>query len=106
MTTVDNERDLMKSNTELIGRANIVDYEAVLSVVGHQESDGRHLVDDNCPAEFTWDYEKGKRSQLDRLYEKAKKAQWNGQTDLPWEIEVDQERVVIANAEANGDANR
>ena len=56
---------------------------------------------DNCPAEFTWDYQKGAKPQLDKLYEKAKKAQWNGQTDLDWSIEVDQERVVMANAEAN-----
>ena len=46
---------------------------------------------------FTWDYEKGTRAALDRLYEKAKTSQWNAQTDLPWEIEVDQEAVVIAN---------
>jgi len=52
-------------------------------------------------AQFTWDYEKGGRPKLDRLYEKAKTSQWNGQTDLPWEIEVDQEAVVIANAAAN-----
>ncbi len=106
MTTVDNERHQMRSNAELIGRDNINDFEAVLAVVGHQESDGRHLVTDNCQAEFTWDYEKGSRTQLDKLYEKAKKAQWNGQTDLPWDTEVDQERVVMANAEANNDAMR
>jgi hypothetical protein len=106
MTTVESERELMKSNTELIGRADVMDLETVLSVVGRQESDGRHLVEDQCPAEFTWDYEKGKRAQLDKLYEKAKKAQWNGRTDLPWDVEVDQERVVIANAEANDDAAR
>src|SRR4029078_10536483 len=45
---------------------------------------------------FTWDYEKGHRPKLDRLYEKAKTSMWNGQTALPWEIEVDQEAVVIA----------
>ena len=56
---------------------------------------------DTCPAEFTWDYQKGAKPQLDKLYEKAKKAQWNAQTDLDWSIEVDQEQVVIANAEAN-----
>jgi hypothetical protein len=106
MTTVDNQRDRMRSNAELIGRDGINDFEAVLAVVGRQESDGRHLVTDNCQAEFTWDYEKGSRAQLDKLYEKAKKAQWNGQTDLPWETEVDQERVVMANAEANNDAMR
>jgi hypothetical protein len=58
-------------------------------------------VPDNCPAEFTWDYEKGAKAKLDKLYEKAKKAQWNAQTDLDWSIEVDQEKVVIANSEAN-----
>ncbi len=105
MTTVD-ERDAMRSNAEIIGRDEINDIEAVLAVVGRQEADGRHLVEDHCPAEFTWDYEKGARAKLDKLYEKAKKAQWNGQTDLPWHLEVDQERVVMANAEANGDAMR
>ena len=93
----------MHSNVELIGRERLDDLESVLSVVGHQEADGRHLVADPCPAEFTWDYEKGRRERLDRLYEKAKKAQWNATTDLPWETEVDQEKVVAMNAEANQD---
>ena len=96
----------MRSNAELIGREDINDVAAVLAVVGRQETDGRHLVTDQCPAEFTWDYEKGARAKLDKLYEKAKKAQWNGQTDLPWDTEVDQEKVVLANAEANNDALR
>ena len=52
---------------------------------------------------FTWNYEKGSRPKLDKLYEKAKKAQWNGQTDLDWSIEVDQEKVVLNNNEANQD---
>ena len=101
MTTLDDDQDQLRSNLELIGRENIDDLEAVLSVVGHYDVEGFHRVPDNCPAEFTWDYEKGAKPQLDKLYEKAKKAQWNGQTDLDWSIEVDQERVVIANAEAN-----
>ena len=105
MTTTDGQ-DARRSNRELIGRDEIGDLEAVLSVVGRQESDGRHLVDDPCPAEFTWDYEKGARPKLEKLYEKAKRAQWNGTTDLPWETEVDQERVAAANREANGDALR
>jgi hypothetical protein len=105
MTTV-SEKDQMRSNAEIIGRTDINDLAAVLAVVGRQEADGRHIVEDHCPAEFTWDYEKGRRAKLDKLYEKAKKAQWNGQTDLPWEIEVDQEKVVLANAEANNDSAR
>jgi hypothetical protein len=51
---------------------------------------------------FTWDYEKGTRPKLNKLYEKAKGAQWNGETDLPWDTDVDQERLVIEGAEANG----
>jgi hypothetical protein len=109
MTTVDESAgrpEAMPSNMELIGRERLDDIEAVLAVVGRQEADGRHLVADPCPAEFTWDYDKGRRAQLARLYEKAKGAQWNAQTDLPWETEVDQERLVIANAEANHELQR
>jgi hypothetical protein len=103
MTTVDDDQAMMKTNLELIGRDKINDLEAVLNFVGQYDVEGFHRVPDNCPAEFTWDYEKGAKPQLDKLYEKAKKAQWNGQTDLDWSIEVDQEQVVIANQEANAD---
>ena len=82
MTTLDDDQEQLRSNLELIGRENINDLEAVLSLVGHYEVEGFHRVPDNCPAEFTWDYEKGAKPQLDKLYEKAKKAQWNAQTDL------------------------
>ena len=102
MTTVDDDQT-MRSNEELIGRENINDLEAVLSFVGHYDVEGFHRVPDHCPAEFTWDYEKGAKPQLDKLYEKAKKAQWNASTDLDWSIEVDQESVVVANAAANPD---
>jgi hypothetical protein len=91
----------MKSNFELIGRHNINDLEAAMSLVGHEEAEGFHRVSDSCPAEFTWDYEKGARRQLDTLYEKAKAAQWNAQTDLDWSIDVDQERVAVNNRAAN-----
>jgi hypothetical protein len=101
MTTVDDDKEMLRSNLELIGREKINDLEAVLNLVGRYDNEGYHRVPDNCPAEFTWDYEKGAKPQLDKLYEKAKKAQWNAQTDLDWSIEVDQEKVVMANAEAN-----
>ena len=104
MTTVDDsDRTTMKTNLELIGREKIHDLEAVVNFVGHYDDEGFHRVPDNCPAEFTWDYDKGAKPQLDKLYEKAKKAQWNGQTDLDWSIEVDLEKVVMNNAAANQD---
>ena len=48
-----------------------------------------HAVEDNSEAIFTWRYDKGERARLDRLYDKAKTSQWNGQTDLDWSIDVD-----------------
>ncbi|MEI8051476.1 MAG: ferritin-like domain-containing protein [Actinomycetes bacterium] len=83
----------MKANAELIGRDELNDFEKVFELVGREDPTGRHRVVDNCPAEFTWNYEKGERPKLDKLYEKAKRSQWNGSTDLPWEIEVDQEAL-------------
>tara|TARA_B110000438_G_scaffold214047_1_gene206290 strand:- start:1726 stop:2901 length:1176 start_codon:yes stop_codon:yes gene_type:complete len=47
------------------------------------------VVEDNADAIFTWRYDKGERAKLDKLYEKAKTSQWNGQTDLDWSIDVD-----------------
>ena len=43
-----------------------------------------HTVEDNADAICTWGYGKGERASLDKLYEKAKTSQWNGQTDLDW----------------------
>ena len=48
-----------------------------------------HVVEDNADAIFTWNYDKGERAKLDKLYEKAKTSQWNASTDLDWSIEVD-----------------
>ena len=75
----------------------------VLDFVGREDPDGRHLVTDGCPAEFTWDYAKGARPKLDKLYEKAKRAQWNGRTDLPWDTPVDPERLATASADVGRD---
>ena len=88
----------MATNEELIGRADIDDLEAILAVSNTDRDEVIHAVKDNAEAIFTWDYEKGQRPALSRLYEKAKTSMWNGETDLPWETEVDQEAVVMANA--------
>ena len=94
--------DQMRPTIDIIGRDDINDLEAIMSVVNTDSDELLHSVHSVYDTVFTWDYEKGQRPKLDKLYEKAKKAQWNGQTDLPWEIEVDQEKVVAANAIANG----
>src|SRR4249920_1220773 len=92
----------MTTNEELIGRADVNDLEAILSITNTEADEVIHSVKDNAAAIFTWDYEKGARPALNKLYEKAKTSQWNGETDLPWELDVDQEQVVAANALANG----
>jgi hypothetical protein len=80
------------ANAEIIGRDEINDLEAILSVTNTDVDEVVHTVLDNADAIFTWDYEKGARPGLNKLYEKAKGAQWNAQTDLPWDTEVDLEK--------------
>ncbi len=87
----------MATNEDLIGRTDINDLEAILSITNTDVDEISHAVKDNADAIFTWDYERS-RPALGKLYEKAKKAQWNAQTDLPWDTEVDQEEVAINNA--------
>ena len=84
--------DEYAANAEIIGRDEINDLEAILSVSNTDVDEAIHTVEDNADAIFTWDYEKGERPALNKLYEKAKHAQWNGETDLPWETEVDLEK--------------
>ncbi len=90
----------MSSTEHLIGRADVNDLEAILSITNTDVDELVHAVEDNADAIFTWNYEKGERPALNKLYEKAKTSQWNGETDLPWETDVDQEQVVLANAAA------
>jgi hypothetical protein len=92
----------MTTNADLIGRDDVNDLEAILAVSNTDRDEVVHAVADHAEAIFTWDYEKGRRPALNRLYEKAKTSQWNGETDLPWDTEVDQEAVVINNAAAQG----
>jgi len=91
----------MTTNEELIGRAELDDLTAILSVSNTDIDEAIHAVADNAEAIFTWDYEKGRRPALNRLYEKAKRSQWNGEVDLPWDTDVDQEAVVVNNAVQN-----
>jgi hypothetical protein len=80
----------------------IDDLDRILAEVGYEEPSGLHVIPSVYDTNFTWDYHKGTRPQLSKLYEKAKGAQWNGQTDLPWDTEVDQARLVVEAAQANG----
>ena len=84
----------MRTNEEILGRVDLNDPDAILSVTTLDETDVVHAVADNAEAIFTWNYEKGERPALNKLYEKAKTSQWNGQTDLDWSIEVDVEKMI------------
>jgi hypothetical protein len=81
----------MTSYRELIGRDELDDLDSILAMTNTDFESIIHTVTDNCDAMFTWNYGKGERPALTKLYEKAKRSQWNGETDLPWETEVDQE---------------
>jgi hypothetical protein len=86
----------MRQNEELIGRADLNDVDAILSIVNTDTDSRFHDVGAEVDTRFTWDYERA-RPKLGKLYEKAKVTQWNA-NDLPWGTEVDQEAVVMANA--------
>jgi hypothetical protein len=85
----------MTSTENILGRAELDDIEAILSVSNHDLDEVEHVVKDNADAIFTWDYSLT-RPALRKLYEKAKTGQWNATTDLPWETGVDLEKVVAA----------
>jgi hypothetical protein len=51
-----------------------------------------HTIQHNSDVLFSWDYERS-RPALVKLYEKAKKSQWNATVDLPWETDVDLDRL-------------
>jgi hypothetical protein len=91
----------LTENQNIIGREDINDLEAILSVTNTERDATVSHVQSHYDSIFTWDYEKGHRPKLDRLYEKAKTSMWNGQTDLPWETPVDQEEVARNNAASN-----
>jgi hypothetical protein len=80
------------SNQEILGREDVNDLDAILAITNTDVDEVVHAVKDNADAIFTWDYERS-RPQLGRLYEKAKSSQWNGETDLDWSIDVDQEKL-------------
>ncbi|MFL3016696.1 MAG: ferritin-like domain-containing protein [Acidimicrobiales bacterium] len=95
MTTTENPSN---ETFDLVDYANDPERIGEISMWNPDVSSLIHAVEDNCDAIFTWGYDKGERKPLDKLYEKAKTSQWNGQTDLDWSIEVDPEALASAGA--------
>jgi hypothetical protein len=71
------------------------DLEAILAQVAVDDGAITHTIASEFDTTFTWNYAKGERPALDKLYEKAKTSQWNGTTDLDWSIDVDPERTAV-----------
>src|SRR6476660_9090826 len=90
----------MADHSDIIGRADVNDLEAILAITNTDVDEVSHLVRAEADAIFTWDYERS-RPALAKLYEKAKTSMWNA-NDLPWDIEVDQEKVAAENQNQNG----
>jgi hypothetical protein len=82
----------MSTDEQILGRGDVDDLEAILTTANTDVDEAIHAVRDHADVIFTWDYEKGARPSLNKLYEKAKHSQWNGETDLDWSIHVDQQQ--------------
>ncbi len=71
---------------------NVNDIDAIVGANRTVLDEVIHAVDQHSEVLFTWDYERS-RVPLGKLYEKAKTSQWNASTDLPWDLEVDNEKM-------------
>ena len=74
-----------------------VEIDEILANAQRSFGDESHATGRGGDAVFTWDYERS-RDGLSRLYEKAKRTQWNA-NDLDWSIDVDVEKMAIQMAE-------
>src|SRR5690606_2522489 len=66
----------MASYRDLIGRDKLNDLDEILGISNVDLEGTVHAVKDNADALFTWNYAKGERPALNKLYEKAKTSQW------------------------------
>lgn len=87
---------MARTEQEILGRPDVNDVDAIMELAQFNSDVDEvvHSVDDPTETLFVWDYEKGARPKLDKLYEKAKRSQWNASTDLDWSIEVDPTTVL------------
>jgi hypothetical protein len=88
----------------MIDREDMNDVDSIMGVVNTDLTEAVHAVASGGDTIFTWDYEKGRYPALARLYEKAKKSQWNAETDIDWSIHVDPERVLTFLTDGKGES--
>ena len=79
-----------RSDAAILGRTSVNDVDTILDISrsNAHSTEVTHIVPDESDALFTWDYNKGARPKLEKLYEKGKTSQWNA-NDLPWDLDVD-----------------
>jgi len=87
---------MARTDAEILGREDVNDLDAILELTNTDMDEAIHVVKNNADSIFTWDYERS-RVPLMKLYEKAKTSMWNGETDLDWTIEVDNEKLAREN---------
>ncbi len=79
---------------EMLGRNDANDIAQILMLTNTEKEASISIVKNEADSIFTWDYEKGARPRLNKLYEKSKHSMWDGEKDLDWSIDVDQDKVV------------
>ena len=80
-----------RTTQDIIGR-EINDPEQILMLGPPDPDEVIRAVRSGGDSRFTWSYERA-RPALAKLYEKAKKSQWNADTDMDWSQDVDPEQV-------------
>ena len=86
-------------------KGDVNNVEAIMSLTNRDTNAELAAVESHFDSIFTWDYAKGTRPALNKLYEKAKSSQWDAEKDLDWSIDVDEEKVAADLAVAAPDAN-
>ncbi|MYI56682.1 MAG: ferritin-like domain-containing protein, partial [Acidimicrobiia bacterium] len=63
-----------RSDAAILGRASVNDVDTILDICrsNAHSTEVEHIVPDASDALFTWDYDKGARPKLEKLYEKGK----------------------------------
>jgi hypothetical protein len=88
----------------MIDRDDVNDVDAIMGVVNTDSGELSHAIASGGDTIFTWDYTKGRYPALERLYEKAKRSQWNVEADIDWSIDVDPERVLTFLTDGRGES--
>ena len=99
--------DTLRTDAEILDRDSVNDIDQIMAAAETyaDPDEVAHAVMDQADTLFTWDYTKGARPKLEKLYEKAKTSQWNAETDLDWSIEVDPQAAFSIFTESGGMAD-